>query len=85
MRNLSTYRRGRVAWSCIAGLAVVCGAVSTFAIDPNRKVSQYMREFWGTDRGFPGGSVDRFAVDDVGDGELGGHEELPFVSDVRWK
>ena len=61
MRNLSTYRRGRVAWSCIASLAVVCGAVSTFAIDPNRKVSQYMREFWGTDRDFPGGSVTSIA------------------------
>jgi ligand-binding sensor domain-containing protein/signal transduction histidine kinase len=39
----------------------VCLEVSASAIDPNRKVSQYLRDWWGTEKGFPGGSVSTIA------------------------
>ena len=35
----------------------MCFQVSASATDPNRLVSQYLHDSWGTDRGFPGGSV----------------------------
>jgi signal transduction histidine kinase len=38
-------------------LAAVCFTCPAHAIDPNRSIAQYMRERWGADRGFPGGSV----------------------------
>ena len=31
------------------------------AIDPNRTISQYIRECWGNERGFPGGAVSSIA------------------------
>ncbi len=45
----------------VAGVAVLCYAVSSFAIDPNRMVSQYIHVSWGTEKGFPGGSVSSIA------------------------
>src|SRR5262249_3341479 len=36
-------------------------AVSAFAIDPNRNVSQYLHSSWGSEKGFPGGSVSTIA------------------------
>ena len=45
----------------MAGVAVVCLAVSAFAIDPNRMLSQYAHTFWETEKGFPGGSVSSIA------------------------
>ena len=62
MRGLNTFRRcgfGR-RWLpryAIAGLAVVWFALSAFAVDPSRTVSQYLHDSWGTERGFPGGSI----------------------------
>ena len=35
----------------------MCLAVSAFAIDPNRMLSQYAHTFWETEKGFPGGPV----------------------------
>jgi len=34
---------------------------SASAVDPDRMVWQYLRDFWGTGKGFPGGSVSAFA------------------------
>ncbi len=45
----------------VAALAFVCYSVSAFAIDPNRMVSQYIHNSWGTDKGFPGGAVTSIA------------------------
>jgi ligand-binding sensor domain-containing protein/signal transduction histidine kinase len=64
--NSNTSRNpGRLAWRllglAVAGLVVVCHAVSVFAIDPNRMLSQYIHNSWGTDKGFPGGSVTSIA------------------------
>jgi ligand-binding sensor domain-containing protein/signal transduction histidine kinase len=51
----------RSFWLTIAGLTVICGAVSAFAIDPNRTISQYIHTSWGTEKGFSGGSVSSIA------------------------
>ena len=52
----------------IAGLAAVCFAVSASAVDPTRTVSQYLHESWGTERGWPGGSIT--AIAQTSDGYL---------------
>jgi len=42
-------------------MAGACLAESASAIDSNPAVSQYVRYFWGSDKGFPGGTVYAFA------------------------
>lgn len=45
----------------LAALALACSASFVHALDPNRILSQYMREHWGSERGFTGGSVTALA------------------------
>lgn len=45
----------------LVGLVVVGCATYAFAIDPNRAISQYIHISWGTEKGFPGGSVSSIA------------------------
>ena len=54
----------------VAGLvAVLFGfAAPAHAIDPDRAMSQYVHERWGTDRGFPPGPV--YAIAQSSDGYL---------------
>jgi ligand-binding sensor domain-containing protein/signal transduction histidine kinase len=52
----------------IAGLAGVCFAVPASALDPTRIVSQYLHDSWGTERGWPGGSIT--AIAQTSDGYL---------------
>ena len=73
MRSLNTCRedgfgRGWLLRCAIAGLAGVCFAVSAFALDPTRTVSQYLHDSWGTERGFPGGTIT--AIAQTSDGYL---------------
>jgi len=42
-----------VKWAALAFAGL---ATSAHAMDPDRAMSQYGRERWGTDRGFPGGT-----------------------------
>jgi signal transduction histidine kinase/ligand-binding sensor domain-containing protein len=51
----------------MAGL-LVCGALPAHALDPERAASQYLRERWGSDRGYPGGAV--YAIAQTRDGYL---------------
>ena len=73
MRSLNTYHEdgfGR-RWllrCAIAGFAGACFAVSAFAVDPTRTVSQYLHDSWGTERGLPGGSIT--AIAQTSDGYL---------------
>jgi ligand-binding sensor domain-containing protein/signal transduction histidine kinase len=66
LRNLNTFRNAGLGrrwifrWA-IGGLAALCFEVSASAIDPNRMMSQYLHESWGTEKGFPGGSVSAIA------------------------
>lgn len=57
MRNLST---SPDQWA-LASIIALCLPVSSLAVDPDRKVSQYLRESWGTGEGFPGGAVSSIA------------------------
>ena len=45
----------------MAALAVLCLAHPACPIDPNRMVSQYIRDHWGVEQGFTWGSVTSFA------------------------
>jgi signal transduction histidine kinase len=45
---------------------VVCLSTSTRAIDPERAMSQYIRDRWGADKGFPGGAVHGITQTDDG-------------------
>src|SRR5258705_2002938 len=73
LRSSNTFREygfGR-RWllrCAIAGLAGVCFAVSASALDPTRAVSQYLHDSWGTERGWPGGSIT--AIAQTSDGYL---------------
>src|ERR1700675_288040 len=53
--------RRRMRISLLAGLALVCCASHVQALDPNRILSQYMREHWGSEKGFTGGAVTALA------------------------
>jgi ligand-binding sensor domain-containing protein/signal transduction histidine kinase len=56
--------RSQRPWQCksiTAVLTVVFFACPAHAIDPNRAISQYIRERWGSEKGFPDGSVSAFA------------------------
>jgi len=59
-------------WAAVAVTTVVTiatlGAGAARAMDPDRALSQYVRERWGTDRGFPGGTVQ--AISQTADGYL---------------
>jgi ligand-binding sensor domain-containing protein len=66
LRSLNTFRkygfgRRRLLGCAFAALAGVCFAVSAFAVDPTRNVSQYVHDSWGTERGWPGGSITAIA------------------------
>lgn len=43
-------------WLLVSSIAI-CFLKAAFALDPNRAVSQYVRDKWGTGRGFLGGTV----------------------------
>lgn len=65
-RNSSFSREWRISkfWlvaSALAALVVVCFASSVCAVDPDRTISQYLREHWGSDRGLSGGAVTAIA------------------------
>lgn len=66
MRNSNISRDGRrrglsLFKFVMAGLACVCFVYPAHAIDPNRTISQYIREHWGSEKGFTGGSVTAIA------------------------
>jgi ligand-binding sensor domain-containing protein/signal transduction histidine kinase len=73
LRNLNTFRedgpgRRRLVRCALAGLGVLWFAVSASAVDPTRTVSQYLHDSWGTERGWPGGSIT--AIAQTSDGYL---------------
>lgn len=52
----------------LVALAIVHCLNSAKALDPNRAVSQYQRDEWGIEQGFPGGTV--YAIQQTSDGYL---------------
>lgn len=68
MKNSSTCRDDRRLGWLAASLVLLCLAHTAFAIDPNRELSQYIRDQWGASKGFPGGQV--YAITQTSDGYL---------------
>jgi len=52
----------------LAGLAAAGFVIAARAAEPDRALSQYIRNRWGTERGFPGGPV--YAITQTADGYL---------------
>jgi ligand-binding sensor domain-containing protein/signal transduction histidine kinase len=52
----------------LTGAAVFCLINTAYAIDPNRAMSQYVRDHWGTEQGFPRGPL--YAITQTRDGYL---------------
>jgi ligand-binding sensor domain-containing protein/signal transduction histidine kinase len=61
-------KKQRLFLLAMAVLVMVCFAIRGQAVDPLRMTSQYMWERWGSERGFPGGSVS--AIAQTADGYL---------------
>jgi ligand-binding sensor domain-containing protein/signal transduction histidine kinase len=61
------YGKGLRGW-LVAGLAAACLTIAARAGEPDRAMSQYIRDRWGTERGFPGGPV--YAITQTTDGYL---------------
>jgi ligand-binding sensor domain-containing protein/signal transduction histidine kinase len=69
--SISLDRTSQRPWALLAPGLVVCLAAfagSAYAIDPNRAMSQYIYERWGTEQGFPQGPV--YAISQSSDGYL---------------
>jgi ligand-binding sensor domain-containing protein len=52
----------------VAGLALLCCFNTARALDPNRRPSDYTRDRWGAEQGFPGATV--HAITQTPDGYL---------------
>jgi signal transduction histidine kinase/ligand-binding sensor domain-containing protein len=66
LRNSNICREVRSKWNLFhralpAALALASCACLAHALDPERILSQYMRQRWGSDRGYTGGSVTALA------------------------
>src|SRR5262249_47713947 len=64
LRSSTTCRSAGV----LTAMAVVAFGAAPAAIDPQRAMSQYIRDRWGSDNGFPGGPV--YAITQTADGYL---------------
>lgn len=61
-------QRHRLRKRLINGIALLCLVNAAFGLDPSRKISQYVHDKWGEDRGFIGGRV--YAIRQSADGYL---------------
>src|SRR5580658_4032985 len=61
-------QRRRLRRGLINGIAFLCFVKVAFVLDPTRKISQYLHDKWGEDKGFIGGRV--YAIGQSADGYL---------------
>ncbi len=62
-------RKGRWLFNWLLPvMAGICLANVAFALDPNRAISQYIRDQWNAERGFVGGAI--YAISQTDDGYL---------------
>src|ERR1700721_4478008 len=52
----------------IKGIALLCLVNTAFGLDPTRRISQYVHDKWGEDKGFIGGRI--YAIRQSADGYL---------------
>jgi ligand-binding sensor domain-containing protein/signal transduction histidine kinase len=62
-----TRKRPAFGW-LLAWLAACCVAHTAYGLEPNREMSQYIRDYWGAERGYQGGPV--HAITQTADGYL---------------
>lgn len=67
MRPNSRARRAAIA-RCAVPFVLLCLTCSSWAVDPDRAMSQYIRQRWGVEQGFPRGPV--YAITQTPDGYL---------------
>jgi signal transduction histidine kinase/ligand-binding sensor domain-containing protein len=74
---------------CVTWLLACLGAVSflrtAYAIDPNRALSQYVRNEWTAENGFPGGAVSAIAQTTDGYLWIGGEKGLVRFDGVTFR
>ena len=71
MKNSNIFRSGilrRYSQWLLAALALLCFANSARALSSHKTISQYIRDEWGAEQGFPGGPV--YAIAQTPDGYL---------------
>ena len=61
-------RRLRLRGKLLLGLALMCLGEVAFSLDPSRRVSQYVHDHWGEERGFVRGAI--YAIAQSTDGYL---------------
>jgi ligand-binding sensor domain-containing protein/signal transduction histidine kinase len=61
-------QRHRLRTGLISGIVLLCLVNAAFGLDPTRKISQYVHDKWGEDKGFLGGSI--YAICQSADGYL---------------
>jgi len=73
LKNSNSYRenvmhRHRLRKGLINGIALLCLVNTAFGLDPTRRISQYVHDKWGEDKGFIGGRI--YAIRQSADGYL---------------
>jgi len=69
LRNSNTcHDRSKKRCWLLAVLVIVSFTTTALAEEPDKAISQYIRDWWGTERGFPGGPV--YAIAQTTDGYL---------------
>ena len=61
-------QRHRLRKRLINGIALLCLLNTAFGLDPTRRISQYVHDKWGEDKGFIGGRI--YAIRQSADGYL---------------
>src|SRR6202167_338447 len=61
-------QRHRLRKGLINGIALLCLVNTAFGLDPTRRISQYVHDKWGEDKGFIGGRI--YAISQSADGYL---------------
>jgi ligand-binding sensor domain-containing protein len=61
-------QRHRLRKGLINGIALLCLVNTAFGLDPTRRISQYVHDKWGEDKGFIGGRI--YAIRQSADGYL---------------
>src|ERR1700722_6258748 len=61
-------QRRQLLRELITGIALLCLVNAAFGLDPARRISQYVHDKWGEDKGFLGGKI--YAIRQSADGYL---------------
>src|SRR3984957_13816825 len=61
-------QRRRLCKGLLYGIALLCLVNTAFGLDPTRRISQYVHDKWGEDKGFIGGRI--YAIRQSADGYL---------------